>query len=79
MPVVSAPQAIPAVDPQLKLSCGHVSENLEASAFDEVLDFLSCVRSGALDPVNLDTSEGTAEYSNGKFSIVIATPAKWTK
>jgi hypothetical protein len=27
---------VPDVKPQLKLSCGHVSENLEPEAFDEV-------------------------------------------
>ena len=42
-----------------------------------MLAMLASIRAGTLPPTSLDDSEGTAEYSNGRFSVVLPLPAKW--
>jgi hypothetical protein len=43
----------------------------------QVLSFLNGIKDGTMPPVSLDDSDGTAEYSNGMFAVVLPFPAKW--
>lgn len=60
----------------VRLSCGHVEANLEPGALDEMSTMLQFIRDGMLEPSQM-LEEGTAEYSNSRFSVVLATDAKW--
>ena len=51
------------------LSCGHVEENLPAQSIETILNILTFIRLGALQPTSIE--DDVATYSSGQFHLVL--------
>lgn len=60
---------IPEKNNNLVLSCGHVSNQLNMNAIDELLILIEQIQMQEILPGKIE--QGYAEYSNGTFSIII--------
>jgi hypothetical protein len=49
---------------------GHVEANLEQSAIDDLLNFVSFIKMDLISPISVD--EGYGEYSNDKYTIILS-------
>ena len=65
----------PSVPSRPVIAGGHVDPALELEALEELITFLQCILSGAVEPTKIEAAEGVAEYSNGgRFTIILPHP-----
>lgn len=65
----------PAALGTLKLSCGHVEENLDVSALDKALDMMIFIQAGAVNAQHKDGEYG--EFCVENFTLMMPLKPKW--
>ena len=65
---------VPPQSDEVMISCGHVSENLSASALQEVYEALLQIKAGEMVPSNIDDQEGIVEYAVAEGQYVLCFP-----
>jgi hypothetical protein len=74
-PHVVVSQPTPSGHPGIRLSCGHVEENMSSSTLAQALDMMSFIQAGAITAQHADGEYG--EFCVENFTLMMPLRPKW--